>query len=76
MEDIVKMALEQAPSLAVLVFLVVYFIRYLKGRDEEIASTAKECHKLQEHAIKAIEENSRVIGGVTEVIRKCNGVKV
>ena len=68
MEDALKEAARQVPSLTVLVVLVLYFLRALDKRDETIKAIAETCHTSQASATAAINENTRVLGQVGEAL--------
>ena len=68
MDDALKEAARQIPSLVVLVILVVYFLRALDKRDETIKAIAETCHTSQASATTAITENTRVLGKVGEAL--------
>jgi hypothetical protein len=68
MEDALKEAARQIPSLAVLVVLVVYFLRALDNRDETIKAIAETCHTSQAGATAAIRDNTRILGMVGEAL--------
>ena len=62
MDGIVVEAAKQSPVLAV----VATFIWYMRTRDQR-------CHEVQDKATDAINRNTEVVGGVIQVISKCNG---
>ena len=64
MDEALKEAARQVPSLTVLVVLVIYFLRALDRRDSTIKAIADSCHATQAKASDAISENSRVMGMV------------
>jgi len=68
MDETLKEAARQVPSLAVLVVLVIYFLRALDRRDETIKAIAETCHANQQAATAAISENTRVLGRVGEAL--------
>ena len=68
MDEALKEAARQVPSLAVLVILVIYFLRALDRRDSTIKSIADSCHASQASATAAINENTRVLGKVGEAL--------
>jgi hypothetical protein len=68
MDEALKEAARQIPSLVVLVVLVVYFLRALDKRDETIRAIAETCHTSQASATAAITENTRVLGKVGEAL--------
>lgn len=65
----------QVPALAVLAYIVWKFLQYLRAQEERLKSLSEGCHVVQRDAIVAIRENSRVLGGVTQVLDKMNGKK-
>ena len=68
MEEALKEAARQIPSLTVLVVLVIYFLRALDKRDETIKAIAETCHTSQQSATAASTENPRVLGKVGEAL--------
>ncbi len=68
MDEALKEAARQVPSLTVLVVLVIYFLRALDRRDSTIKSIADACHATQAKASEATSENSRVMGRVCEAL--------
>ena len=68
MDETLKEAARQVPSLTVLVVLVIYFLRALDRRDSTIKSIADTCHASQQAATQAITENTRALGRVSEVL--------
>ena len=58
--------MQEAPGLAALIVIVFGFLRYMEKRDKRQEDVARECST-------AIQKNSEVMGGVIEVVRKCNG---
>jgi hypothetical protein len=68
MEEALKEAARQIPSLVVLVVLVLYFLRALDKRDDTIKAIADTCHTSQQAATAAINENTRVLGQVGEAL--------
>lgn len=68
MDEALKEAARQVPSLTVLVVLVVQFLRALDRRDSTIKSIADSCHASQASATAAITENTRVLGKVGEAL--------
>lgn len=57
---------EKVPALLLMVIVVIFFLRHLKVRDEG----ARELHR-ESNAV--ILENTKILGGVGEIIRKTNG---
>jgi hypothetical protein len=74
-EFIIDIARESGPTVVV----VLIFIVYLWKRDAVLKDITNRCHETQDHATEAfktsIEKNTLVIGGVTEVLRKYNGMR-
>ncbi len=68
MDEALKEAARQIPSLVVLVVLVVYFLRALDKRDDTIKAIAETCHTSQQATTQAINENTRVLGRVGEAL--------
>jgi len=80
MDDILQAVAKQAPSLGVLCFLTIAFLRHLRSRDSELRGIAEDRRalidgmtRMMDHSTQVIERNSQVIGAVVETIRKCNG---
>jgi hypothetical protein len=61
-EEIWSTALRQAPSLAVLAFVVVQFLKHMRARDAVLTEISDGCHEVQRDAIKCISDNTRVLG--------------
>jgi len=57
---------EKVPSLVLMVIMVFGFLKYIKSRDAQAESLHRESNTI-------IQENSRILGGVTEVLGKVNG---
>jgi hypothetical protein len=68
MDEALKEASRQVPSLVVLVVLVVYFLRALDRRDQTIRSIANSCHASQSLATAAVQENTRAPGRIGEAL--------
>ena len=68
MDEALKEAARQVPSLTVLVVLVIYFLRALDRRDSTIKAIADTCHAAQERGTAAVQENSRVLGRGCEAL--------
>ena len=68
MDEALKEAARQVPSLAVLVVLVVYFLRALDRRDTTIKSIADSCHATQAQTSQVVQETTRVMGRVGEAL--------
>ncbi|MCE9635824.1 MAG: hypothetical protein K8T90_08975 [Planctomycetes bacterium] len=68
MDETLKEAARQVPSLTVLVVLVIYFLRALDRRDSTIKSIADACHASQASSVNAINENTKVLGMVGEAL--------
>ncbi len=68
MSDVLSEAARQAPALAVLVVLVIYFLRALDRRDQTIRAIAETCHAAQRDGIAAINENTRSWAKVGEAL--------
>jgi hypothetical protein len=62
-------AAKQSPVLAV----VLSFIWYLRSRDQVLKDISSRCHEVQDNATEAMNRNTEVVGGVIQVIQKCNG---
>lgn len=58
--------IQEAPSLAAMIIMVIAFLRYIGKRDV----AAKELHQ---ESNTIILENSRILGEVGEIVRKTNG---
>ena len=68
MDAVLTEAARHVPSLVVLVVLVVQFLRALDRCDETIRAIADTCYAAQEQASQAIQDNTRVLGRVGEVL--------
>lgn len=68
MDEALKEAARQVPSLVVLVVLVVYFLRALDRRDATIQRIADSCHANQSVATAAVQENTRALGRIGEAL--------
>lgn len=68
MDEALEEAAGRCPSLAVLIVLVVCFLRALDRRDQTIKSIAETCHASQQQATAAINENTRVHGRAGEAL--------
>lgn len=68
MDEALREAARQVPSLTVLVVLVIYFLRALDRRDSTIKAIADTCHAAQERGTQAITDNTRALGRVSEVL--------
>jgi hypothetical protein len=75
LETLIQQVVQQIPSLAVLVALVVMFMRYMRSRDEQMADISNRCHTVQDRSITAIDKNTEVIGACIERLRQMNGEK-
>jgi len=64
---------EQVPSLGVLAFIVVQFLRHLRARDETLKEISDRCHDCNRDAQVCIQENSKVLGEVGTVLQRLNG---
>jgi len=73
LEDFFTQLAAQAPSLGILVVVVIIFLRHLNKRDEMLNGISEKCHEVQRDAINTIKENSRVLGEISVVLRKLNG---
>ena len=65
-EEILIVTAEKVPAMGLMVMVVVFFLKHLKTRDE----TAQVLHR---ESNTIILENTRVLGGVTEVLKSVNG---
>lgn len=85
MEDALIGMLKQVPGLSVLawlVFLVITrgqtmattIVKHQEERDKQfvdsLKATANVCHETQRHSIRAMEENTRILGGVESLLRQ------
>lgn len=59
---------EKVPALALMVFMMLAFLRYISKRDTAAQALHRESNTI-------ISENTRVLGGVGEIIKKTNGHK-
>ncbi len=60
--------IKQVPSLAVLCFIVVQFLKSMKSRDEMNGNMMEKIEHMHRESAKSINENTRVIGRACEVI--------
>ena len=78
-----KDAISQVPALVVLVIIVVYFLKFLDGKDKRdqmdfdkrdaiLKDIAEKAFLVYTESNKVIVDNSKVIGEIREVIRKCS----
>ena len=80
MQELFSIAVHAVPGLVVVVVLMIYhmksnnrkdvaFLRHLEKRDERLAivlgTINDEAHSVQDRATAAINENTRVLGGVS-----------
>lgn len=75
MESVIVEIAKQSPSIVVIAFIVMQFLRHLGKMNETLKEISGECHQLQResHEIhrastEAIRENTRVLG---QVIQAC-----
>ena len=68
MDEALKEAARQVPSLTVLVVLVTFFLRALDRRDATIKSIADSCHAAQAQTNQVIQESISVMGRVGEAL--------
>lgn len=59
---------EKVPSLVLMVFMMLAFLRYISKRDAGAQALHRESNTI-------ISENTRVLGGVGEIIKRTNGQK-
>ncbi len=71
MDEILKEATRQVPSLVVLVVLVVLFLRRMQASDETQTAIAATCHESQRQSIRAVEVLEERSAGL---ITKCTEV--
>ena len=73
METALTEMIKQAPSAGAVIFVVIYFLRYLKQLIESWEKKETEREQRREAAeevrLKVIEENTRVLGAVLEHLR-------
>jgi hypothetical protein len=80
MDSVLAKALDHAPEVAAMLIVVVLFLRYIGARDKAMAealakfessiSTAHDsCHEIQIRTVNAVQENSRVLGEASSVMR-------
>lgn len=75
MDKLLESLVADVPNLAILGVIVWMFIKYLMKKDSLNERIADSCHEVQNRAIKSIDENTRVLGEVGEMLRKVNGVE-
>lgn len=67
----------QVPALAIFAllmrFIVKEFMVFQKSRDAMLENIGATCHEVQNRAIDAINENSKVLGEVSGLLSKLNG---
>lgn len=68
MDEALKEAARQVPSLVVLVVLVIYFLRALDRRDSTIKAIAETSRAAQDRGTAALTETSRALGRVSEAL--------
>lgn len=68
MDEVLREAARQVPSLVVLVVLVVYFLRALDRRDATIQRIADSCHAVQAQTNEVVQEATRGLGRVGEAL--------
>lgn len=64
---------KQAPTLAVMAWLVFAFLRHLGKRDDVLKGIGDRWHEVQRDSTKAIQENTRMLGKVDEALNRLNG---
>lgn len=71
-EQVLMEVVKQIPALAVLAWLVHKGLSSLQERDQAFARAlneiGKDCHSVQERAIDAIQENTRMMGKVESLL--------
>ena len=77
MDEVLKEATRQVPSLVVLVVLVVLFLRRMAASDETQKAIAATCHESQRQSIRAVEvleeRSAALITKCTEVMGATKG---
>ena len=73
MYDWVTEAAKQAPALIILAVMVYVFLRHLQSKEKASADMAKRCHDVQEKSFEAINENTKMLGEVSVILRVVNG---
>lgn len=61
-------AAKQVPSLVVMGWIVITFLRHMAKRDETIQALADQCHAVQREGHAVIKESMREMGEVKEAI--------
>lgn len=67
-QKIFEALIEQIPSLVALIFLVIYFLRFLSSSKTFIET-------LFNQIMKVIEENTKILGEVNKAIGDCKDVQ-
>ena len=70
---VIEKVIGQVPALAVLVFVVVQFLKALARRDCVIRDLAEQNQEIQREAHRVIQEATKVIAGNTKVLERLNG---
>jgi hypothetical protein len=68
MDEALPEAARQVPLLAVLVVLVIYFLRAFDRRDQTIRDIADTCHASQARTNQVLQETTRTLGQVGEAL--------
>ena len=71
METLMKEVIFQAPGLAVAAFIVVKFLNYIKARNGSLENIFRDHTRTTGELNKVLQENSKVMGEVVQVITKC-----
>ena len=66
-------AARQAPALIIFAAMVYIFLRHLQTKERASAEMAKRCHDVQEKSFEAINENTKMLGEVSVILRVVNG---
>lgn len=72
MEILIDVA-KQVPALAVLVFLVIRFLTFIKGRDVFIRDLHKESKEVIAENSEVIKENMKISGELLSTLKRMNG---
>ena len=79
MDDFLSEAVKQVPSLVVLAFVVVVFLKHLARRDisKESADQRRDDRSLacMNKCSSAIDRNTEMLGQVAKVVERANGVR-
>jgi len=67
---------KQVPALLILGWVVLAFLKAMSRRDDTANKVADNCHLTQRDAIKAMQENSRVLGETSAALERVNNILI